>query len=146
MEINNHFNQYNSNNIKKENKVNPMSDEQVNFEDRVFPKVCEVLSEIAEQRVPENGIFSRVFVAFDIPNSKTNEGFLDIVYHPKDKNQRVLSTNVHHKNSDRIFSNIIMQGTKKEVMEYIQNAKNHPSLIASELELSSKVDDYYSSL
>ena len=68
MEINNHFNQYNSNNIKKENKVKPMSDEQVNFEYRVFPKVCEVLSEIAEQRVPENGIFSRVFVAFDIPN------------------------------------------------------------------------------
>lgn len=146
MKINNHFNNLKTQMTNKTLKGKAMDGELNNFKSMVFPKVCELLNDTAEREVPENGMFRRVLVAYDIPDSQTNEGFLDIAHHPKDKDKRVLSSNVHHKNSDRIFSNIIKIGTKKEIIDYLKNDKNHEELINSALELSQKADEYYSSL
>jgi len=123
-----------------------MTEKDTNFKDNVMPKVCEVLNGMAEREVPESGPFRRVLVAFDVPNSKTNEGFIDIIHSKGNPTERILSTNVHHKNSDRVFSNFIMKGSKKEVLEHLNNPANQGEFIESIMELSKKTDEFYSSL
>lgn len=146
MQINNNYNEYNPQ-TKHKSQSEPTMDEKLEkFKTKLIPNVTMGLKEMAERRMPENGPFTSFCVAFNIPTSSQNEGYIQISHNPKEKDKRILSTNVHHRNSDRIFSNIIMQGSKKEIMEFLSKSENHKIFEDSLLELSTKVDEYYASL
>jgi len=112
----------------------------------LVPKSKEVLLGIAERAVPENGQFKKVFVSFRIPESQ-NEALLTIEHDSKEpKTQRLLSIGVHHQNSDRLISNFLLRGTKKEILTYLKDDKNSKIIIDYVNHLSDKVDESYSSL
>lgn len=145
MNINNNFNNYDTsfNGIeKKEQKVFNMNEAMT-----VLMNACkDMLGNAAERKVPENGIFGKVSVAFGIPKSN-NSGLFYITHSGEDpKTQRVLSVGVHHKNSDRMISNILAKGTKEEILAYLKSEENTQEIIDIVTNLSAKIDDYYSSL
>ena len=128
MDINNNFNNYKTsfNGITK--KEQDMSEH--NEDMTLLMNGCkEFLHKEAERKVPENGIFGKVSVEFVIPDS-SNEGLFYINHSAENpKDQRVLSVGVHHKNSDRMVSNIVASGTKKEILEYIKSQENTQELV-----------------
>ncbi len=114
--------------------------------DILISKSREYLAQRAEREVPENGMFTRLFVAFDIPETQ-NEAIIAIEHDEKEpKTQRRLSIGVHNQYSDRMFSNYVLKGTKQEIIDYLNNKENQESIKTTVSSLSSKVDDYYSSL
>ena len=138
MNVNN--NQFNTafSSIKREKQKTMTKDE---IMDIVVPKAYNLLSQRAEKEVPENGKFRRIFVAFDIPETR-NEALISIENDAKEPNSiRRLVIGVHRLNSDRVTSNYIFYGTKKEILEYLKKPE-----IKSDYSLSKSVDDYYSSL
>lgn len=143
--INSKFNSYNPSFSKtdKDKSVMLNKDEKMKI---LVPTTKEVLTDIAEKEVPENGQFRKVFVSFDIPNS-TNEAKLIIEQDETEpKTQRRLSVGVHHQNSDRLISNYLLKGTKKEIIDFLKDDNNNQEIIDAVNILSSKTDDYYSSL
>lgn len=145
MDINGNFNNYKTSFNGVEKKETKMFDK--NRAMNVLVTTCkEELHKSAERKVPENGIFGKVSIAFGIPKSD-NKGLFYITHSAENpKDQRVLSVGVHHKNSDRMTSNILLTGTKKEILEYLKSEENTQALIDTVNHLSDKTDEYYSSL
>ena len=112
----------------------------------IMAKGREELCDMTEREVPENGDFKKVVIAFLIPDSN-NEAEVSV---ESDKNnfktQRYLSVGVHHKSRDRLLSKYILNGTKKEILDYLNDDKNQTEIIEKIQELSKKVDNYYNSL
>ncbi len=145
MNINNNNNQINtsfSGLLKKD--LNKMTkDEKM---DILVEKASNLLVQRAEREVPDNGKFSRIFVAFDIPDTQ-NEALISFEHdeiEPKD--MRRLSIGVHRANSDRITSKYIVKGTKKELIEYLKKTEFKKEFTDTVNSLSHSVDNYYSSL
>ncbi len=112
----------------------------------LVPKTKEVLCDIAEREVPENGQFRKVYVTFDVPETN-NQAVLSIEHDAVEpKNQRRLSIGVHNKNSDRIISNFLKKGSKSEILEYLKDNGNMEQIIEAVNKLSNKTDDYNSTL
>lgn len=145
MDVNNNYNNYKTSFSGVEKKETKMFDK--NRAMNVLMTSCkEGLYNEAERNVPENGIFGKVSVAFIIPKSN-NEGLFYVTHSAENpKDQRVLSVGVHHKNSDRMTSNILLTGTKEEILEYLKSEENTQALIDTVNHLSDKTDEYYSSL
>lgn len=145
MDINSNFNNYKTSFSGVEKKENKMFDK--NEAMNVLMTSCkDGLYNAAEKRVPENGIFGKVSLAFIIPQSD-NKGLFYITHSAENpKDQRVLSVGVHHKNSDRMTSNILLKGTKEEILTYLKSEENTQTLIDTINHLSDKTDEYYSSL
>ena len=145
MEVNNNFNNYKTSFGKVEKKEAKMFDK--NEAMNVLIESCkEGLCNAAELKVPENGIFGKVSVAFVIPETN-NKGLFYITHSSENpKDQRILSVGVHHKNSDRMISNILLKGTKEEILAYLKSEENTQLLMDVVEHLSNKTDEYYSSL
>ena len=100
--------------------------------------------------------FNSLLFAYKIPIDKSfvsildlsdNKGLFYITHSAENpKDQRVLSVGVHHKNSDRMTSNILLKGTKEEILAYLKSEENTQTLIDTINHLSDKTDEYYSSL
>ncbi len=145
MDINNNLNNYN-NSIDFGKKGKPVKVDRSIRMNVLATKVKEILLEQSERRIPENGKFGKVSMGFYVPDSD-NMGILYAEYDPKDpKTQRILSVGVYHKNSDRITSNIVAKGTKKEILEYLKSQDNNEELIKTIDDLSAATDEYYASL
>lgn len=147
MDITNNYNQYSAasfSGVKKENPNKMNKDEKMKL---LIDKGFKLLHDKAEREVPENGPFaSKVFMAFDVPDSQ-NEALMVIEHDKIDpKTQRRLSVKLHRPNSDRYESHYMFKGTKQEILDYLNKAENQPDFINSVNELSKSVDDYYSSL
>ncbi|MBQ4122731.1 hypothetical protein IJD44_03285 [bacterium] len=145
MRINNKFNNYKTsfNGIdKKETKMTEKNEDM-----KFLLNACkEGLHNAAELKVPENGQFGRVSVGFVIPDSN-NKGLLYITHSEENpKTQRLLSVGVHHKNSDRVISNLLLDGNKQEILEYLKSEENTQSIVDIINGLSDKTDEFYSSL
>ena len=126
------------NNAQKTNKRTMTKDEIING---YVNKATELLAGRSEREVPENGKFTHVFMAFDVPES-ANEAILEISHDPLDpKTQRNFSVNVHRKISDMFISQTLFTGTKKEMIEYLNNKDIQANIAASVKELSESVDD-----
>ena len=145
MDVNNNFNNYKTSFNGVEPKETKMFDK--NKAMNVLMTTCkEELFKSSERKVPENGIFGKVSIAFVIPKSN-NKGLFYITHSAENpKEQRVLSVGVHHKNSDRMTSNILLQGTKEEILAYLKSEQNTQTIIDTVNHLSDKTDEYYSSL
>lgn len=144
MNVNNNINQYNSSfsGIKKD-KTSMTKDEKTMF---LLEKGMGVLHDRAEREVPENGKFTRLFIAFKVPETQ-NEAIVAIEHdalNPKDS--RRVSVGVHRECSPRLESKYIFKGTKKEVLDFVKNEETIDKLFSSVNDLSNSVDDYYSSL
>ena len=118
--------------------------------DEIIKKLTDMavsyLRNVSERTVPENGKFANSFVTIELPESQ-NIALISIEPSAKEpKTQRILLVGVHNKYSDRIFSNYMFTGTKKEVLDYIDGGKNNSEIIDSINTLSKKADDFYSSL
>ncbi len=107
-------------------------------------KTREVLAERAEMEVPENGKFSSVSASFKIPDTQNKARIIISHDELEPKNLRRLSVGVHHINSDRLTSNYILKGTKKEILDYLKDQKSQDELIGIIGHLSESVDKYYS--
>ncbi len=143
--INNSSNNYNTP-FSGTNKDKPVMLDKEEKMKILTSKTKEVLSQAAEREVPENGRFSRVFVTFSVPESD-NKAVFSIIHDDVDyKDKRQLSICVHRQNSDRMFSNFIMKGTKKEIIEFLNDERNNEELKQIVEHLSVKADDYYSDL
>lgn len=143
--INNNSNNYNKP-FSGTNKDKPVMLDKEEKMKILTSKTKEVLSQAAEREVPENGRFSRVFVTFSVPESD-NKAVFSIIHDDVDyKDKRQLSICVHRQNSDRMFSNFIMKGTKKEIIEFLNDERNNEELKQIVEHLSVKADDYYSDL
>ena len=143
--INNSSNNYNTP-FSGTNKDKPVMLDKEEKMKILTAKTKEVLSQAAEREVPENGRFSRVFVTFSVPESD-NKAVFSIIHDDVDyKDKRQLSIGVHRQNSDRMFSNFIMKGTKKEIIEFLNDERNNEELKQIVEHLSVKADDYYSDL
>lgn len=114
--------------------------------DNLVAKTMEFLSDRTEKEIPENGLFRKIFVAFDVPKTKNEALLLLEMDGEKPRTQRRLSVGVHHQNADRLTSNYLLKGTKKEIIEYLNNKDNKKEIIDAVKKLSDKTDDYYSSL
>ena len=109
-------------------------------------KASDLLAKRAEREVPENGKFRRIFVAFDVPDTQ-NEALISIEQdETQPKDMRRLSVGVHRLGSDRVTSNYIVKGTKKEIIEYLKKSEFKEEFTDTVNSLSHSVDDYYSSL
>ena len=114
--------------------------------DLLITKSREYLAQRAEREVPENGVFTRIFVAYDIPDTQ-NEAVIAIEHDEKEpKTQRRLSIGVHNQHSDRLFSNYVLKGTKEEILNFLNNKENQETIKTTISNLSKKTDEYYSSL
>ena len=104
MNIENNYKNNSINFRKTEAKMEPTKDEKLTV---VLEKCKELLFEAAQLRMPENGKFSKFSIEFEIPQTN-NQGVLTIDFDANDpKNMRLLTLGVHHKNSDRLISNIL---------------------------------------
>ncbi len=145
MNINNNYNNFNAPSFEA-NKDNFSMLDKEKKTDSLLEKGRSILYKRAEREVPENGKFRKIFVAFDIPETQ-NEALISIEHDAVSPEvNRRLSVGVHRQNSDRITSNYLFKGTKREVLDYINNKDNQAELHKTINNLSKSVDDYYSSL
>ncbi len=130
-------------NLNKGNSPMPDRDEIIK---KLTNMAVSYLKDVSERAVPENGKFTNSFVTIELPESQ-NIALISIEPSAKEpKTQRILLVGVRNKYSDRIFSNYMFTGTKKEVLDYIDGGKNNSEIIESINTLSKKADDFYSSL
>ena len=130
--------------VNKGNDKMTLTPSEENFKKVVVPKVHEFFSDMVEKQVPENGLFRKITLSFEVPDTN-NVGVYSIEYdHKNPKVQRYLTLGVHHKNSDRLVSNIVLKGTKQDILDYIKNSENQTKTIEMSRELSDKVDEFYS--
>ncbi len=110
--------------------------------DKLIEGVQEYIAEHGERQIPENGKFSsRVGLFFDIPGTQ-NEAVLSVSHDEVDpKNQRRFSVGVRKRNSDKVTSEFLAKGTKKEILDYVKDKSNYPAIKKAVLELSKHVDD-----
>lgn len=145
MNVNNHNNNYNTSfkSTSGENKMPLDKEAKMN----ILMDVCKKdLLEEGERMIPENGKFSKVIIGYYVPETN-NMGMLRVEHNPKDpKTQRILSIGVYHKNSDRVISNILKVGTKKEILDYVKSKESTQIFIDTTNALSDKTDEYYASL
>lgn len=142
--INNNF-KFNTS-FKSINKDKPNMQENKLLTDALVLKTREFLADRTEKEIPENGLFRKIFVAFDVPDTN-NEALLLIEMDGEEpRTQRRLSIGVHHRNADRLTSNYVLKGTKKEIIEYLKDFSNQQFIIDTVKDLSDKTDEYYSSL
>ncbi len=130
-------------------KLSKGSDEMIN-NDVVFKKIVmssnKLLSDISERQVPENGQFKSVSIDYNIPDS-TNMAKVTIECDKEyPKTQRRISVGVHHQDRDRLISNYMFKGTKKEVLAYLTDEKNQTEFFNTIKKLSEKTDEYYENL
>ena len=110
--------------------------------DRLIDGVQKYIAENGERQIPENGKFStRVGLFFDIPGTE-NEAVLSVFHDEVDpKTQRRFSVGVRRRNTDKITSEFLAKGTKKEILDYVKNKENYPAIKKTVLELSKHVDE-----
>ncbi len=125
---------------RKEVTMNESNDNKIQ---KLITKGISILSDMIERYVPENNKFKKIFAAFDIPGTR-NEALLSVSHdeiQPKDI--RRFGVEVHHLNSDKFYSQYLYKGTKKEVLDFIQNSKNKEIIADSIEKLSNKVNEDY---
>ncbi len=116
----------------------------------VFKKIVrtsnEIIASSAERQVPENGKFKPVSVGYHIPGSQNMAKVIVECDGEEPKTQRRIRVGVHHQDRDRLTSNYIYKGTKKEVLEYLSDEKNLAQFIETIKKLAAETDKYYSNL
>ncbi len=136
--FNNNINQLSfkgdTNNMSKDEQIIDYTHKCVNF-----------LYDIAQREVPENGIFSKVYAGYNVPESN-NQVIFYIEYNENNpKDLRRLVASCHHKNSDRLFYQNMFEGTKSQILDFIDEPDNFKYFLDSAKHVSNTVDEYYSS-
>ena len=142
-EINNNYNSQTFGTNRTEKKMELTKEEKTK---QLVEYSIDLLLDMAEREVPENGSFKKVRVIFELPHTN-NEGMIIIEPDEKDiKTGRYITTAAKHQHADRLISNYMFKGTKNDVMEYLKVPENRAKVIESINTLSDKTDEYYSSL
>lgn len=73
-----------------------------------------------------------------------DEALLSVGYDETNpKTQRLFRVGVRHQHSDQITSQILKNGTKKEILDYLKDPKNSEAIKKSVIELSEYIDKNY---
>ena len=103
-----------------------------------------LLAQKAEYDVPENGKFTKSELTFKIPGTQ-NEAHYFIVHDPiEPKDQRRFSIGVTRDGSDRLTAIQLKKGTKKEILEFLQDKNNADLFKNTLMEASNSTDEYFS--
>ncbi len=141
----NNYNNY-ANSLGKLNK----GDIVMENNEQVFKKIVntsnEMLANLAERLVPENGKFNSVAIDYKLPKSNNMAKVMIECDLEDPKTQRRISVGVHHKDRDRLISNYICKGTKKEVLDYLKAEENKQTFFDTINELSAKTNEYYDNI
>lgn len=138
-------NYYGYNSFKGIRKETGASNVQENKSDMNYfvNKTFEVLAQRVEKEVPENGKYRPIAVSFKIPETNNMVKFIVEYDEVNPKDFRRLFIGVQHVNSDKMVSYHLLKGTKKEILEYINNSDNIPKAIEFVGELSKSLDSDY---
>lgn len=140
------YNNFNHYNTSFKGPVTKMADNKDNSEiKKITQEACSGLAKIAEREVPENGDFRKVYITYKIPFSDNNAIIAIEVDKKNSKTQRYLVTGVHRDFSDRLLTNYLENGTKKELITNLNNADKQKEILESIEHLAKRVDDYYAS-
>lgn len=110
--------------------------------DILVPKVMSTLCDIAEQRMPEKGIFQKFFVTFEYPGTKY-EGMLWVEPNltGQDGNGRITAA-MRHSGSDRVVQHYMAAGNKAEIMAWLMCSGNVELLQADYEQLKQASDRF----
>ncbi len=128
--------------IKKETGASNVQEDKSDM-DYFVNKTFEVLSQRVENEVPENGKYKPIAVSFKIPES-VNTAKMIVGYdevNPKDF--RRLFVGVQRTGYDKMESYQLLKGTKKEILEYLNNPLNKGVVFKYIEELSKNIDSGY---
>jgi len=106
-------------------------------------KCTELLKDAAERQVPENDKFRKLFAAFYIPNSQFEVWISASHDEIQPKNMRRISVEVHHKNSDKFFSQYIYKGTKKEILNFLGSKNSQKTILEAVEQLHKRAEEDY---
>ena len=128
--------------ISKEERLSKMTNEEKIYE--FAPNAAKLLAKKAEYEVPENGQFGKCAISFNIPGTQNTAYYLvehDIL-EPKD--QRRFSIGAVRNGSDRMTSVQLIKGTKKEILEFLQDDKNAQLFRDTLVKVSNSTDEHFS--
>ena len=127
-----------SNNTKKNEGIKDI--EKFRF---LVGRVNELMSEHIAEKVPQRGSFSPFSIFFNIPCTQ-NEGRLVLEHSlTGEDNLRRLRVAAYRKDTDRVYSNYILNCTNSEIIQYLSDADNVDVLVKHYSSLSDSVDEYW---
>ena len=102
-----------------------------------------LLAAKAEMEVPENGKFARVGIVYQIPDTQ-NIARYGIEYDELEpRNTRRFLIGVNRKGSDMLTSIYLTKGSKKEILEFLNDDSNEELIIATLKDLNNSVENNY---
>ncbi|MCD8024630.1 MAG: hypothetical protein LUE64_03770 [Candidatus Gastranaerophilales bacterium] len=107
-------------------------------------RCSEILAGRAEKEVPENGNFTKILVTFDVPETQNQASMVVECDALNPKDSRRVSVCARRKGSDRLTSIYMFKGTKKEVLDYLNNKENYPNFVNAVKDVSLSTDEYFS--
>lgn len=128
--------------LTKEERLNKMTNEEkINM---FAPNAAKMLAKKAEYEVPENGQFSKCLISFDIPGTQNIAYYLieHDVLEPKE--QRRLSIGALRNGCDRLTSIQLKKGTKKEILDFLNDENNAQLFRDTLVNVSNSTDEYFS--
>ena len=106
-------------------------------------RVNELMSEHIAEKVPQRGSFGSFSIFFNIPCTQ-NKGRLVIEYSLTGEDSfRRLRVDAYRNDTDRVYSNYILNCTNSEIIQYLSDADNVDVLVKHYSSLSDSVDEYW---
>lgn len=127
--------------LSKKERLSKMTDEE---KITMFSRnAAKLLAKKVEYEVPENGQFGKCILSFDIPGTQNVACYKvehDIL-EPKD--QRCFSICAYRNGNDRLTSQQLIKGTKKEILEFLQDENNFQLFKDTLVDVSDSTDEYF---
>ena len=128
-------------NLKRKPQVD--NKEQINI---LAEKARAAMAERVEKEVPENGKFAKLSVSWSMPET-LNKAVLAVEADAiNSMDLRRFAVGSYRKGSDNIILGYLLKGTKKEILDFLNNPENTNKIILTAQQLSDSVDKHYSEL
>lgn len=103
----------------------------------LLAKVIEVLTQNVYERVPMTGPFRKVMVTYCHPDSDLR-GILAVQAHYESPEVRTVFAGMFREGDDRLIQNFLFDGTKEEILVWLQEKKRIQELLEIYNHLSEK--------
>ena len=119
-----------------ENKLKEVNKEPSEFEKihMISVKMMELLLEASQKRVPENGKFSKFSLTMQFPDERYF-GTITVDFGSNPRTERTVAVGVYPAASNRMVSNYVFWGTKKELLTWFSDSETADELANSFIHL-----------